>query len=133
MPLARHLRVHSSNTSPLSSITFEFTVGEDHLNGLGNMHGGCIATLFDLCTSTTLGMVAKPGFWNYLGVSRNLNTSYLKAIPLGTKILVECEITSAGKRMCHIRGTIRRADGNGEVFATCEHGKFNTDPEVGKL
>lgn len=66
-------------------------------------------------------------------MSRSINTTYLRPIPVGTEVLVECELVSVGKRLAQIRGTIRRAGGKGEIFATCEHGKFNTDPEVGNL
>ncbi|KAK5657734.1 hypothetical protein OQA88_2807 [Cercophora sp. LCS_1] len=130
LSLFPHLTVAS--TTP-TTMTFKFTPQPIHLNGLGNMHGGCIATLFDFCTSCALSLVSKPGFWNYLGVSRSINTTYLRPVPVYTEVLVECELVSVGKRLAQIRGTLRRAGGRGEIFATCEHGKFNTDPEPGKL
>ncbi|KAK4129999.1 hypothetical protein BT67DRAFT_446108 [Trichocladium antarcticum] len=96
-------------------------------NRLANLHGGCAATIFDFCTSTPLALVAKPGFWSYLGVSRTLNTTYLRPAPLGAEVRVECEIVQLGQRLCTLRGTMRRAS-DGAVLATCEHGKVNTDP-----
>lgn len=110
-------------------VVFSYTVAKHNSNGIGNMHGGCTASLFDFATSIPLCLINKPGFWNYMGVSRTLNVSYLRPIPIGEKILVECEIMSVGKTLCTIRGVMRRQS-DGAVLATCEHGKFNTDPDA---
>jgi acyl-coenzyme A thioesterase 13 len=75
------------------------------------MHGGAAGVIFDMCTTTALGPLARPGFWEWVsflfisdvsavklllgmalmtcgsflgGVTRSLNISYLKAIPMGT-------------------------------------------------
>ncbi|AEO55467.1 hypothetical protein MYCTH_2299329 [Thermothelomyces thermophilus ATCC 42464] len=117
---------------PHPSVTFKFTVQPQHCNRLNNLHGGCTASLFDFCTSTVLAAVARPGYWSYLGVSRSLNTTYLRPAPVGSEVLIECEIVQIGQRLCSLRGTMRRAD-DGALVATCEHGKVNTDPEVPKV
>ncbi|KAK3324164.1 HotDog domain-containing protein [Cercophora scortea] len=113
--------------NPHPHLTYTYTVQPSHCNGLRNLHGGCIATLFDYCTTMPLGLVSAPGYWLYLGVSRSLNTTYLRPIPVGTEILIECEILQIGRRLCSLKGTMRRAS-DGALLATCEHGKFNTDP-----
>lgn len=77
-----------------------------------------------------LALVSKPGFWYYLGVSRNINTTYLRPIPVGTEIFIECEVVAIGKRLASLSGKMRRAV-DGALLATCEHGKVNTDPEAG--
>lgn len=61
------------------------------------------------------------------GVSRNLSLTYLKPVPVGEKVLVECEIVSAGKKLCHLKGRMKRAS-DGVVLATCEHDKVSFDP-----
>ena len=73
--------------------------------------------------------MARPGFWSYLGVSRTLNVTYLRPAPEGSTVLVECEIVGVGKRLCTVRGTMRRVE-DGTVLMVCEHGKVNTDPDV---
>lgn len=108
-------------------VVFSYTVPKDNQNRMGNMHGGCTASLFDLCTTLAIGLISKPGFWFYLGVSRTLNCTYLKPIPVGSKIFIECEVTSIGKTLATIRG-VMRSQSDGAVLTTCEHGKFNTDP-----
>ena len=97
---------------------------------LANLHGGCVATLFDYLTTLPLLLVFRPGFWMGLGVSRSINTTYLRPAPVGTDLLVQCDILSLGRRMAALRGTMRRAD-DGALVAVCEHGKFNTDADEG--
>ncbi|KAL2267468.1 hypothetical protein VTJ83DRAFT_4745 [Remersonia thermophila] len=120
----------SSPDAPHPSVTFRFTVQPEHCNRLRNLHGGCTATLFDFCTSVPLALVARPGYWSRLGVSRTLNTTYLRPAPQGTEVIVECDIVQIGRRLCTLRGIMRRAS-DGTILATCEHGKVNTDLDVG--
>jgi uncharacterized protein (TIGR00369 family) len=118
----------SCNTDPKNPrVVFRFKVQQEHANYLGNMHGGCTATLFDFLTSLSLAMICKPGFWSYYGVSRTLDTMYLRPVPCGETVLVECDITQAGQNLCALRGVIRR-ERDGTVLATCEHNKVNIDP-----
>lgn len=128
------LRLHSWSTADPQhpKVVFSFTVREDNCNRAGNLHGGCTSTLFDFATSMPLVFVNKPGFWLQLGVSRTLNVSYLKPIPCGSKILIECELLSIGKTMCMIRGVMRR-ESDGLILTSCEHGKYNSDLQVSKL
>lgn len=67
---------------------------------MGNLHGGASATLFDYCTSMALVPVSREGFWNFVGVSRTLNVTYLRPMPTGTIVLIECEVIHAGKKLC---------------------------------
>lgn len=121
---------YPSSSHPHHSMVFTFVPQPHHSNRLGNMHGGCIATLFDFCTTLPLLLVAKPGFWMYMGVSRTLNVTYLRPVPIGTEVEIEAEILQVGRRLATLKGIIRRKD-DGAVCAIADHGKVNTDPEVG--
>lgn len=112
-----------------ATVTFRFRVQQQHTNGIGNLHGGCNSTLFDFCTSTVLGMVSKPGFWLWFGVSRSLNVTYLRPVPAGETVLIESELVQVGQRLAHIKGRMRR-EKDGLLLATCEHDKFNTDSKM---
>jgi acyl-coenzyme A thioesterase 13 len=125
--LLPHIRLHSiAHAQP--RVTFTFTVAPQHCNRLYNLHGGCAASLFDFTTTMAILLANKPGFWEYLGVSRTLNVTYLRPIPEGQEVLIENEIVQIGRRMATLRGVMKRKH-DGVVMAVCEHGKFNNDPE----
>ncbi|KAK1594340.1 thioesterase superfamily protein [Colletotrichum navitas] len=131
--LSPSISLLSASLTPAPSATFAFTVRPEHCNRSGNLHGGAAATLFDSLTTMALALVNdRPGYWQFLGVSRTLSCSYLRPAPAGEECLVECEIVQVGRLMCHLRGTLRRKR-DGSVLATCEHHKFNTDPPASKL
>jgi acyl-coenzyme A thioesterase 13 len=82
--LVPHIRVHSiCPTGQQPSVSFLFTVQSGHCNNMQTLHGGCTATLFDICTTLPLAFVAGPGFWRMLGVSRTLTVSYLAPVFVG--------------------------------------------------
>jgi len=125
--LLPNLHLLSATSKPISQTTFSFTVASKHTNRLGNLHGGCTASLFDICTTTALAPIAAPGYWMFAGVTRTLNVTFLKPVEEGETVIIESEVVSAGKRLCVLKGTLRRGS-NGEVLAICEHGKVSVDP-----
>jgi acyl-coenzyme A thioesterase 13 len=109
-------------SNPNHSVTvFSMTVPAELCNMSGTLHGGAVALIFDITTSTAIAAVSKDGFWDTGQVSRTLNCTYLRPAPEGTKIWIESEVVHLGKRLGHTRGLIRTADG--KVCYTCEHGK----------
>ncbi|KAI2616277.1 HotDog domain-containing protein [Hypoxylon sp. NC1633] len=135
--IAPYLSIVSySSALPHPSITFRFTVQPIHGNGLNNLHGGCTATIFDNCTTLPLHLISRPGFWQYVGVSRTLNVTYLRPIPVGTTIDIKCDVLHAGRTLCALRGemrTVTEYGREGPLLAVCEHGKASTDPPAEKL
>ena len=128
-----HLHLHSLDTTgPHPSATFSYIVQEDHGNRMGNLHGGCAATLFDFCTTMPLTLISRPGFWQYLGVSRTLNVTYMRPARLGEEVLIRCEVVQAGKNLATLRGVMRRKSDD-VILMVCEHGKVSIDPVAPKL
>ncbi|KAI2471551.1 HotDog domain-containing protein [Annulohypoxylon bovei var. microspora] len=128
--------VSYSSSPPHPSITFKFTVQPIHSNGLNNLHGGCASTIFDACTTLPLHLISKPGFWQYTGVSRTLNVTYLRPVPVGTTVYIKCDILHAGRNLCALRGEMRAVTEDsreGLLLVVCEHGKASTDPPSEKL
>lgn len=69
-------------------------------NPMGNMHGGAVALLADMATSMATAPISQPGWWEFGGVSRTLQVTYLKPVVKGTTVEVECFLRGVGKRLC---------------------------------
>ncbi|KHN94187.1 thioesterase family protein [Metarhizium album ARSEF 1941] len=127
--LLPHLTVSAASPdAPAPSVTFAFTCLEEHCNRLGNLHGGAAATLFDLCTTLSLALINRPGFWQFLGVTRNLNVTYFRPVPVGEEVVIECEALQVGKRLATLKGVMKRRR-DGAIVSIAEHLKANIDPE----
>jgi len=116
---------HTADRGP--SVLFRLQVHHGHSNGIGQMQGGCVSTLFDYVTSVSLGLVNEPGFWFFFGVTRTLTVTLLRPVPVGEVILIEGEIINAGRNLALLRGEMRR-EADGTLLAICEHDKVNSDP-----
>jgi acyl-coenzyme A thioesterase 13 len=90
------------------------------------MHGGAAGVIFDMATTTALCPLARPGYWEFMGgVTRSLNISYLKAVPIGITVRISSRVVSVGKQMAMIRGEMTSLDGK-VTYCTAEHHKVNT-------
>ncbi|RFU33396.1 hypothetical protein B7463_g2952, partial [Scytalidium lignicola] len=111
------------DASEKGTADFELLIDEQYANINGVMHGGAAGVIFDMSTTSALGPLARKGFWDFLGgVTRTLNISYLKAVPIGTTVRLHSEVTQAGRTMAMIRGTMTSVDGK-TIYCTAEHHK----------
>jgi len=116
---------------PEGKVEWELDITDYYANLNGVMHGGAAGVIFDMGTTTALCPVQKKGYWDFLGgVTRALNISYLKAIPLNTTVRLKSEVIQHGRTMALIRGTMTSVDYK-TVYAVCDHHKVNvpTMPE----
>lgn len=100
---------------------FEFTVSKAMCNGMDILHGGCATTILDVLTSTALMTVEKPGFADNPSVSRTLTVSFLRALPVGTRVRVVNEVQQVGRSFANLVGTMQTLDG--KVCVSCVHDK----------
>ncbi|KAF2730329.1 thioesterase family protein-like protein [Polyplosphaeria fusca] len=107
------------------SVEFELYVSPNFSNLNDVMHGGAAGVIFDMATTTALCPLARPGFWEFMGgVTRTLSISYLRAVPIGTTVLLSSRVVSTGKTMAMIRGTMTSLDKK-ITYCTVEHHKVN--------
>ena len=100
---------------------WELTIIPEHCNKGNNLHGGCAATLLDTLTSTALVTLARPGYLDGGHVSRTITMSYLRPVPAGTRVKVECNVQAAGQTTANVYGAIKTMDG--KICVTCIHDK----------
>lgn len=92
------IRLVSATSKPNVTATFEMTVTAPFCSRMNNMHGGAVALVFDMCTSMASAPAARSGWWEFGGVSRMLNVTFLRPVRLGLQVLIECEVLQIGQR-----------------------------------
>ncbi|KAL3488688.1 HotDog domain-containing protein [Aspergillus germanicus] len=122
---ALRLTFESATQSP-PQVNYLLTIAPKHCNMLGNLHGGCAATLFDVLSSMILIGVSKPGLFAYGGVSRHLDVTYIRPVPVGTTVRLTSRVVHVGRRLALMRSEIVRLE-DGGVCMVSDHEKANTD------
>jgi acyl-coenzyme A thioesterase PaaI-like protein len=86
-------------------ITCAFRVAKKHLNGGGNVHGGCFMTFADYCLFALAGSVLQSP-----GVTVSFSSEFLDAAREGE--LIECtgEVTRAGGSLIFVRGILKSGE-----------------------
>lgn len=102
--------------------TFGMKVPLSLCNAGGNLHGGAVSLIFDMCTSMALSAIAREGFWDTGHVTRSLNCIYMRPATEGTELIIENEVTHVGKTMAQLKGVMRRKD-NGKICMTLLNGR----------
>lgn len=126
-PALYNAHVETISSDPVPSVTFRFIVTKEMCNITEHLHGGCATTIIDTLTTVLLFSLSKEGLYSLGGVSRNLHTTFIRPIPVGTAMRLVCSLKHAGKRLVLLQANLHRADDN----ALCVIGineKANTDP-----
>lgn len=82
-----------------------FRVEKKHLNGSGNVHGGCFMTFADYCLfALASSVLQRPG------VTVSFASEFLDAAREGELVECEGEITRAGGSLIFLRGLLKSGD-----------------------
>lgn len=114
--------VTASRIGDRATAVFEVKVAPIFANRMGNMHGGAVAMILDMCTTMTAAPLAREDFWWFGGVSRTLSMTYLRPVRMGMDLLIECEVLQQGTRLATIRGQVRDKK-TGLLLSLAEHNK----------
>jgi acyl-coenzyme A thioesterase PaaI-like protein len=82
-----------------------FRVEKKHLNGSGNVHGGCFMTFADYCLFALASPVLKGS-----GVTVSFASEFLDAAREGELVECEGEITRAGGSLIFLRGLLKSGE-----------------------
>jgi hypothetical protein len=76
-------------------MTFRFPVLYEYCNPAHLLHGAAQAVFYDVCMAYLPLPLRKPGFWEELGFTRNLNVNFLRTAKLGEFVLLDLEVSPA--------------------------------------
>ena len=117
--------MHAQQADKITAIGVKELAGRCTVNAHPVDGRGIIANVLhvaqDMATTSALCPIARPGYWEFMGgVTRSLNISYLKAVPIGTTVRLSSKVLSVGKQMAMIRGSMTSLDGK-LIYCTVEH------------
>lgn len=98
-----------------------------YLVRLGNIHGGCVATLIDICSSFAI-IVGSGKPWQLIGISTDLSVQYLRGVAEGETLRIVCDVQRVGKTLANI--FTRIYDSQGRLCYSGSHTKFNIDSRL---
>ncbi|KAG2217926.1 hypothetical protein INT45_012589 [Circinella minor] len=95
---------------------------------LGNIHGGCVATLIDICSSLAILTYEGKGGWFFVGVSTDLTVSYMSGIAAGQTCRLECDVQRVGQSLANIYIKVYNKDG--KFCYSRSHTKYCIDSKL---
>ncbi|RUS13305.1 HotDog domain-containing protein [Endogone sp. FLAS-F59071] len=101
----------------------------EECNMLGNVHGGCMATLIDVCSTWAIKTMQGKHPWVAGGVSTDIHVQYVSAARMGVPLLIESEVVKLGESLAFMRVRVMEKD-NGRMCALGTHTKFNIDSKL---
>ncbi|EHK98744.1 hypothetical protein M7I_5419 [Glarea lozoyensis 74030] len=82
------------DASSKGTVTYHLLIDPSMTNLNSVMHGGAAGVIFDMATMSALGPLSRKGYWDFLGgVTRILNLSFLRGVPVGKSQNYEFEVT----------------------------------------
>ncbi|KAG1136909.1 hypothetical protein G6F38_011704 [Rhizopus arrhizus] len=110
-----------------NKLTWQFIVEDKHTNRYGNLHGGLVATLIDMCSSFALKLSTGTQ-WELIGVSTNMSIAYMKGVAPGNKIKLVSEVERVGRTLANIYTRIYNEQG--QLCYSGSHSKFNNSAKL---
>jgi uncharacterized protein (TIGR00369 family) len=89
-------------TGPDGRPVTAFRAEKKHMNGLGNMHGGCLMAVADMALFT----IARQALEGHPGVTVALDSVFLAPGHLGDLVEATGEVTRAGGSLIFVRGQV---------------------------
>jgi uncharacterized protein (TIGR00369 family) len=83
-----------------------FRIDQRHLNGAGNLHGGCLMAFGDFC----LFIHSLPVRQGEMAVTVNFSANFIDAARLGDLVEGTGEVTRAGRSLVFVRGEMATGD-----------------------
>jgi acyl-coenzyme A thioesterase 13 len=112
----------------------KLAVTPEKQNRMGNLHGGCTATIIDVVGTAALLTVSPRG-----GVSLNINANYLHGMPGGDPsspnvVIIDARVARVGRSIAVVGVKVYDA-ASGKLCASGQHVKFisQSEPDVGHL
>ncbi len=94
------------------SVHAEFDVGASHQGAPGIAHGGLLTAAFDEALSAVTILMRKPA------VTVDLRTSFLKPVPVGSRVSIHAECTGVAGRRIFTKAEGRLGDSAGPIAVT---------------
>jgi acyl-coenzyme A thioesterase 13 len=105
-------------SASVGSMIARLTVGPNHLNSKGTLHGSVSATIVDWAG----GMAIATHGLEKTGLSTDIHVTYSSGAKLGDVLTIEGKTTKVGRNMGFTTVTIYKADGEAAMGTIVAHG-----------